>query len=273
MEPVSRIDLEYPVKPIARWGHGRPPHAGIERLLLASRDEFAKRIEAFGALREDLLAIPREPNPADPTEPAWINGFLPGLDTVALYGFLRQLHPARYLEVGSGHSTRLARRAIRDGGLATRILSIDPTPRAEIAGLCDEALRVPLEEIELDVFDSLEAGDVLFVDGSHRVFTNSDATVIFLEVLPRLQPGVVVQIHDVFLPNDYPPEWSDRFYSEQYLLACWLLAESSRIEVLLPNAFASDDPTLRPILASLWEDPRMRGVERHGCSFWLRVRG
>ena len=104
-------------------------------------------------------------------------------------------------------------------------------------------MRVSLGDIALDVVDLLDAGDVLFVDGSHRVFTNSNATVISL--------GVLLHVHGIFLPNDYPPEWSDFFYSEQYRLACWPQAESRRIEVPLPNAFASDERMLRPNLALL----------------------
>ena len=65
---------------------------------------------------------------------------------------------------------------------------------------------------------------------------NSDVAVFFLDILPNLAPGVVVHIHDVFLPDDYPPQWIERYYSEQYLLACYLLAESTKFDVILPNS-------------------------------------
>ncbi len=131
-----------------------------------------------------------------------------------------EFRPKRFVEVGSGDSTRSAsrRRSIRDHSLPTLITSIDPTPRAEIDKLCDFVIRKPLEEVELDVFDELGPGDFLFIDGSHRSFSNSDVTVAFLDVLPRLRAGVVVHFHDIFWPYDYPPEWADRYYSEQYLL-------------------------------------------------------
>ena len=133
--------------------------------------------------------------------------FLPPYDAVALYGLLRRTRPQRYLEVGSGHSTRFARRAIRDEGLATTVTSIDPEPRARIDELCDLVIRRPVEALEDDgVFLELGPGDVLFIDGSHRTFTGSDVTVLLLEVVPRLAPGVLVQVHDVYLPRDYPAD-------------------------------------------------------------------
>jgi hypothetical protein len=201
-----------------------------------------------------------------------VNGWLPGLDSAALYTFLARTDPALYLEVGSGNSTKFARRAIEDHGLRTRLVSIDPQPRAEIDALCDEVVRSPAEEVDLTVYDRLGAGDVLFVDNSHRCLQNSDATVMFLEVLPRLQPGVLVEFHDIVLPEDYPPEWLDRFYSEQYLLAAYLLAGGDRLSVELPNHFVSTDAELAAILAPLWDDPALAGVERHGGSFWIRTR-
>lgn len=81
-----------------------------------------------------------------------------------------------------------------------------------------------------------------------------------------------MHFHDIFLPADYPPEWNQRFYSEQYLLACYLLAGSDPFQILLANSFISGDAELAGIVRPIWEAPAMRGVEIHGCSFWLRIR-
>jgi hypothetical protein len=129
-----------------------------------------------------------------------------------------------------------------------------------------------VEQLPLELFDELQAGDVLFVDPSHRVFMNSDSTVVFLDILPRLPAGVLLQFHDIFLPLDYPPEWSSRCYSEQYLLACYILADGPRFGITLPNAFISEDKELNGTLAPLWARPELQGVERHGCSFWIESR-
>jgi hypothetical protein len=270
------IELDYPVRPRARWGHGAPVHEGIRAVLEEGRDRYRKHLGAILELREPLLRIPATADPAADGaaagEPTWVNGWLPGLDSAALYTFLARTDPALYLEVGSGNSTKFARRAIEDHGLRTRLVSIDPQPRAEIDALCDEVVRSPAEEVDLTVYDRLGAGDVLFVDNSHRCLQNSDATVMFLDVLPRLQPGVLVEFHDIVLPEDYPPEWLDRFYSEQYLLAAYLLAGGDRLSVELPNHFVSTDAELAAILAPLWDDPALAGVERHGGSFWIRTR-
>jgi hypothetical protein len=100
---------------------------------------------------------------------------------------------------------------------------------------------------------------------------NSDVTVVFLDIVPRLRPGVLVHFHDVFLPYDYPPRWGKRYYSEQYVLAARLLARELGVEVLLPNAFISRDPELSRVLDPLWEHPNMRGVNRNGASLWMRI--
>jgi hypothetical protein len=83
---------------------------------------------------------------------------------------------------------------------------------------------------------------------------------------------VLVHVHDVFLPSDYPPEWNDRYYSEQYLLACWLLAGTARLDVLLPAAWVSGQADLMALLDPLFGDPRLHGVQRDGCSFWMTTR-
>ncbi|HKQ18856.1 MAG TPA: hypothetical protein VJW75_03840 [Candidatus Eisenbacteria bacterium] len=102
---------------------------------------------------------------------------------------------------------------------------------------------------------------------------NSDVTVAFLEILPRLATGVRVQIHDICLPYDYPPTYGDRFYSEQYVLAAYLLGGARGARVLLPNAFVSQDPELASVLDPIWSRPGFEDVERHGSSLWLEIAG
>ena len=268
----AMIFLDYPVHPVPRYGHGNPPHPELHSLLERGRDDYRGFLQRCLELAESLVSIPVRGD-ARSQEPAWINGFLPGLDSAALYAFLTHGNPERYVEIGSGNSTKFARRAIRDHGLRTRITSIDPEPRADIDALSDDVVRFPLEAVDLGIITSLRAGDVLFLDGSHRCFTNSDVTVAFLEILPRLAPGVRVQIHDICLPYDYPPTYGDRFYSEQYVLAAYLLGGGNGARVLLPNAFVSQDPELDSILDPIWSRPGFGDVERHGSSFWLEIAG
>jgi len=275
------VFIDYPVTPTARYGYGKPPHPGLYDLIAKDRAGYKATLEKFLEFKDSLLRIPTQA--ASPLEPGWVNGWLSPFDLTSLYCLVALNHPQVYLEVGSGVSTSVAKLAVHDHHLRTRIISIDPQPRAEIDSLCDEVIRRPLESLDLAVFDQLAPGDILFIDSSHRVFTNSDVTVVFLEVLPRLQPGVLVHLHDIFLPYDYPPEWRDRYYSEQYLLAAMLLGQTSRFRIALPAAFISHDSELSAVLSPLWHDPRFavdapesRGApvpDRSGLgtSFWMRT--
>lgn len=270
---VRDITLDYPIRPQPRYGYGKPPHPLLHAILDRSRARYRAALEAIVALREDLWKIPAERG-GDGSDPHWINVWLPGLDSAALYALLRERAPTRYFEIGSGVSTSFARRAIVDGALASRLVSIDPKPRRAIDRLCDRVIRRPLEDLDLALFDELEPGDVLFVDSSHYCFMNSDVTVLFLELLPRLRPGILVHLHDVCLPYDYPLDVNESFpfYSEQYLLAATLIADPDRFELVLANAFVSADRDLSRIVEPLWSHPAMAGVARTGSSFWFLTR-
>jgi hypothetical protein len=239
-------------------------------LLAAGTDRYRAVLEGFLAHASELAAVSVDA-PVSAEEPHWTNPFIPGLDAVALYAFLADLAPALYVEVGSGNSTKFVARAIRDHALPTRVVSIDPFPRAEIDLICDEVVRAPAEDVDLALFDRLGDGDILFVDNSHRVFQNSDATVILTEVVPALAPGVLVGIHDIFLPEDYPPQWADRWYSEQYLLAAWLLGGAGAAEIVLAAYFIRSRPALVSICDPIWKAPHLSAVERHGGAFWFRT--
>jgi predicted O-methyltransferase YrrM len=271
--PAFQLTLDYApsAQPGPRWGHGRPTHPLLRAAIGAHEDTYRASLEKIAGYLDQLGEL--EAMARDPREPSWINGFLPGLDGAALYAFLRSRQPRRYLEVGSGNSTKFVARAKRDGSLATRITSIDPAPRAEVNDLCDVVIREPLEATSLAPFAELEAGDVVFFDGSHRTFMNSDATVFFLEVLPALPAGTLVGVHDIYLPDDYPPGWTDRHYSEQYLLAAYLLAESAWIKPSLAAWYVSTQPELARTLEPLWRRPNLAGVERHGGAFWFEISG
>ena len=265
----ASITLDYP--PSARNEPRWTPHPQLERIIAADGDAYAALLGMIHRYREQFSAIPI--TATHELEPAWVNGFQPGLDAAAIYSFLRSRSPARYMEIGSGWSTKFARRAIQDGDLPTQITSIDPHPRAEIDQLCDRVVRSALEATDLALVDELSAGDVLFFDGSHRVFMNSDVTVFFMELLPRLPAGVLVAIHDTYIPFDYPAEIADRYYSEQYLLAAYLLAGSERFHTVLPAWYVSQTERFRPAIESLWgHDPALARVQRHGVAYWIETR-
>lgn len=204
------------------------------------------------------------------SQPRWQNQWISGFDAITLCSFLARYNPKRYVEIGSGESTRFARWIINRLNLRTRIISIDPNPRREIDSLCDRMIRDRVENVDLRVFTDLQSGDFVFVDSSHRVLMNSDTTAIFLDILPNLRPGVIVHFHDIFLPDDYPSDWIGRYYSEQYLLAVYLLAQESAVTILQPNYFISCDHQLSGVLEPIWAE--MPNITRYGASFWIMMK-
>ena len=255
-----------PVNAQPRYGYGRRSHQRLTQLLSCNDDRYRDVLLDLQRYKDDLATIALEQN--DPLEPHWRSGYLFGFDGATLYGSIRSRMPRRYLEVGSGNSTLFVDRARRDGGVDLEIISMDPCPRREIDSICDRIVRQPLEDADLGIFDDLRDGDVLFMDGTHRVFMNSDVTAFFLDVLPELPPGILVGIHDIHLPDDYPPGYNDRYYSEHYLLAALLLGEPSWIETVLPCWYVSHHPQLGKLAHALIP-PAFASEDPHGVIFWL----
>jgi hypothetical protein len=267
------LHLEYPVEMKPRYGFGRPPHALLSSNIGHNREEYRSWLLKALSHTSHLVKIPVSPSPADFSSPNRENGFLPGLDITMLYTIVASSSPSTYIEIGSGNSTKVVAKAKKDHQLSTSIISVDPLPRAEIDQLADVIIRQPFENADLGLFSSLKSGDIVFVDNSHRIFPNSDATVFFMEVLPLLPPGILVHVHDIYLPYDYPQEVCDRYYSEQYALAAFLMANPGRYHTIMPNFYVSEDPELCTILNPLWDHPAMAGVEKHGASYWLEIKG
>ena len=272
------ILLDYAHRTDPRYGHGKPPHAKLYDMIQAGRTRYHANLDEILALKESLLAIPvgdAEARSEGPGTPSWRQNpyYLPALDAAALYAMVVLNSPKRYVEIGSGNSTLFARRAITDHGLPTRITSVDPEPRRDVDAVCDRVVRENVEDMDMAFFETLEPGDILFIDCSHRCLPNYDVTALFLDVLPNLPPGVLVQVHDVFLPYDYSPRFADHYYTEQYLLAVYLLASDGRHEVLLPNEFITQDPELSQVLVPLWDHWSGQGVDTSGQSFWFQTVG
>ncbi|MEY4351666.1 MAG: hypothetical protein RL078_1745 [Bacteroidota bacterium] len=266
----QKLYMEYKVDFQPRYGHGKPPHAELYQVINNERDLYQTLLQEMLKHQEVFFSWKKKNDESNPSLPAYNNDFLPGLDMIAIYTMIKQYQPKRYVEVGSGNSTKVAYQAAKDLN-NTEIISIDPQPRAEIDQLADQIIRKPFENIDFDFLFSLEANDILFIDNSHRILPNSDATVFFLEVLPKLAKGVIVHIHDIYLPYDYPQFMADRFYSEQYGLAMYLLANPEKYKTILPNFFISEDPQLSEIVAPIFAHPSLAGVEKHGGSFWLQI--
>jgi predicted O-methyltransferase YrrM len=201
------------------------------------RDEQQVALVRDVLARQPALAFARAPT-GDPTEYHTQNPFFSQLDAWALQGMLRHLRPRRMIEVGSGFSSLVAARVNREclHG-AMDLTCVEPYPVDYLGEKVDGLSRLiesPVQDVALQTFTELGDGDVLFIDSSHVMKTGSDVQYLYHEVLPRLRSGVVVHIHDIFLPHDYPADWvlSGRGWNEQYVLQSFL-AFNAAFEVLL----------------------------------------
>lgn len=193
-------------------------------------------LEAFpdGSEFEHLAA------PGDPRQFHLANGMFEHGDADLWRQVIGHFKPARIIEIGSGHSTKVARLAITDleqasPGYRCDHVCIDPYAPAWLEDLGARVLRQPVETVPLEMFRQLERNDILFIDSSHVIRPQGDVLFEYLDVLPSLAPGVIVHIHDVFSPRDYPNSWmTDRmyFWNEQYLVETFM-SHNDSWEVLL----------------------------------------
>jgi hypothetical protein len=203
----------------------RPPYHALEPLFATAEPAFTALLESMSRYADDLRRIGGD----TPPEPRWNQDWFPRLDAAAAYVFVRETRPQRILEVGSGHSTRFMARAARDGGLQTAITSIDPAPRADIESAGVMLIRETVQQAGLTHFSALSEGDVLFIDSSHILMPGTDVDLLMNHVLPALPRGVMVHIHDIFLPDDYPPDWDWRGYNEQLGVGALIQGRGYRI--------------------------------------------
>jgi hypothetical protein len=204
--------------------------------------------QQLGLLRE-LLAYYREQPFTDQPSPGmryhFDNQSYAYSDGIFLHCMLRHLKPRRLIEVGSGYSSCVTLDTDdRFLGKRTNITFIEPYPQL-LHSLISDADRErvailphPLQAVDLSLFDSLEAGDVLFVDSTHVSRVDSDVNRLFFDIFPRLKPGVHIHIHDIFYPFEYPKESfrAGRAWNELYLLRAFLQF-NDRFEIVLMNTF------------------------------------
>lgn len=201
----------------AASGPDRASYPALNGLFADARVAFETVLAAIERFARELESLS-----GAPPQPRWTQGWFPRLDAAAAYALVRLYQPGRIVEVGSGHSTRFLARAVADGGLATTIVAIDPAPRADITKLPIDAVKADVRTLGTAPFDALRPGDILFIDSSHIAMPGTDVDYLITTILPRLDVGVLVHVHDIFLPDDYPTHWRWRGYNEQSLIAALL---------------------------------------------------
>lgn len=179
-------------------------------------------------------------SPGDPRLFYLINGGYMAIDAHVYYAMIRHFKPRRIIEIGAGNSTLLGGVAClenqRETGHAVDYTAIDPYPQSilekGVPGLT-RLLTMKVQDLNPDLFTSLEAGDILFIDSSHVLRSGNDVEYEYLEILPRLAPGVLIHIHDISLPRHYPKVYYDNqlYWNEQYLLQAFLIF-NTRLTVL-----------------------------------------
>jgi len=245
-----------------------PPEPSLPAIDLR-RDAQVALLEALAPLLADV-DFPRERSDGFRywyENPAFSYG-----DAIALHLLLRHLRPARMIEVGSGFTTAVTLDTVErhfDGPLELLCLEPDASTLRRLVRPSDrlELVESTLQAVPLEIFDRLEANDVLFVDSTHVSKAGSDVNRIFFDILPRLRSGVVVHLHDVFHPFEYPPRWLEegRAWNEAYLLRAFL-EYNREFEVLLFNEY------LGRFHRAWFERNMPLWLEDTGGSFWMRKR-
>lgn len=274
-----------------RWGyHVRPIHyyeplpdfrsvkrEALERRRIPPAIDFAiaEQIELVARLARERGAELREIMSSGKFD--FENDYFARLDAAVYYATIRDLKPRRCIEIGSGYSTRIATLAFERNeseGRGGELICVEPFPEERLTRSASRFTLVekPVQDVPLSVFELLENNDILFIDSSHVAITGGDVCFEFLEVLPRLRPGVWVHVHDVFFPRDYPADWliGRRWaFNEQYML----------------EAFLSGNQDFEPKLANYWLTLEHREIvdqlcpvgvvakdewEAPSASFWMR---
>jgi hypothetical protein len=196
----------------------------------------------FPKFRDEYQRFPTNPT-GDPKQFYLDNHLFDGADALVAYCMVRHFQPRLIIEVGSGFSSLVLGEAAAKNGSST-LTCIEPFPRQFLRegfpGL-RSLFEKEVQDIDLEFFSQLGSGDVLFIDSSHTVKIGGDVNYLFLEILPRLKQGVIVHVHDIFLPFDYRRDWvmeQFRFWTEQYLLQAFLTF-NSEFEVLMANSYLS----------------------------------
>jgi len=203
------------------------------------------------------------------------NGRFESVDCEILYCMIRYFRPKTIIEIGSGNSTYLSAQALlkneEEFGIDANLIAIEPYPsdilKNGFPGLT-QLIEQRAEDIDLSIFYKLKENDILFIDSSHVLRTGNDVQRIYLEILPKLAKSVLIHVHDIFFPAEYPKEIilkHHRFWTEQYLLQAFLTFNSA-FEVLWASSYIqlNDPAALENAFPSYHREKRWPG------SFWMR---
>lgn len=226
-------------------------------------------LEEFSEYYNDMPFTTRENNKHN-LRYYFKNSFFEYTDAIILYGMLRKFKPRNLIEIGSGFSSAVT---LDTNELffnnSIKCIFIEPYPE-RLKGLLKNMDNVKiiedkLQNININIFDQLESGDILFVDSTHVSKCGSDVNDIMFNILPRLKSGVIVHFHDVFFPFEYPKEWiyEGRFWNEDYVLRAFL-QYNSKFEVIYFNQY------MNKRYFDLVDEKMPLCLKDSGGSLWIR---
>jgi predicted O-methyltransferase YrrM len=204
----------------------------------------------------------------------WDNNFWNSADAMVQYGLVRSRKPRKVIEVGCGWSSLLLAKAMirnaQETGLPQGdVTQVEPYPRKDVMAALPRHWKMHecmLQRAPLDLFASLSDGDILFYDGSHCAKVASDVNWFFFRVLPVVRPGVLIHVHDIFFPYDYPEDWifaRGQTWNEQYLLQAFLM-NNPRYQIEIANRYLW--VKRRQLLEQSYGDVQ----PAWGCSLWMK---
>jgi hypothetical protein len=267
--PVIDHYHDPPVRPRPSQLAGASEARSIPGLDLRTEEQLAW-LQRLAEVKPTAMMLERVSD--DPLAPVLNNLAFAPADAMLLFALLRVVRPRRVVEVGSGHSTRFAKAALdvnRAEGSDALHVCIEPFESLWLEQMGVTVIRKPVEDLGADFFGEFVAGDVLFIDSSHVVRPGGDVLHLMHCVLPHLPRGVIVHIHDVFTPRDYPASWQQRrwFWTEQYVVEA-LLIGNERYRIIMGANYLFHDHRAKMLGA-------LPGVERYldrePASLWLEV--
>ena len=203
------------------------------------------------------------------------------VDGEIYYCMIRYFKPKRIIEIGAGYSTYLAAQALlknkEEYGINAKLIAIEPYPndtlRKGFPGLT-KLIETKVQEVDLSEFRKLKENDILFIDSSHVLKIGNDVQYEFFEILPKLSKGVLLHLHDIFLPAEYPKKWVLKkylFWNEQYLLQAFLTFNSS-FEILWASNYMLVNylEKLKSTFTSYTLKQPEHTLTYHPSSFWIR---
>lgn len=261
------------VDPAEASGHlARLAAQGMPAALPGIRLDLEAMRTLWGAWLPFMESMPFGPSPVEGLRYGLDNPNFAWADGSVLHAMLRHLRPRHYVEIGCGWSSACALDTLeRLDGAECEVVLIEPYPQLvrQLVG----ASRVPMtliprrvQDVPLNVYAMLGAGDVLFIDSTHVLRTGSDVCFELFEILPRLASGVVVHLHDVFWPFEYPEEWvvrENRSWNELYALRAYLTNNADWDILFFSDYFASQE-------RALIEATFPGFLRNRGGSLWLR---